>query len=265
MSDHKNELVALVEKADLEKQKADALIDQFSDIAGVAASWDARAREIKVTNESQAGEMMRARELRLEIRQKRLEVERTRKSLKEQALREGQAIDSVARWIKGLIEPTEQYLDEQEHFAENKRKKEEAARQAEAERLLREKEERERIEREAEQKRIREENERLKREAEEREQQVKAEREAVERKAAEERRAAEEKARAEREAHERELAEQRRIGEEKAAKERAEAQAKAELERAEYERKLAQVKCPQCGNVFDSRDHAAVGEVDHGA
>jgi len=285
VAEKQDELVALVATGELDEAKSEYLIDRFSEIAGIAASADAKAREIVVTDESQVSEMRAARELRLELRAKRIEVEKARKQLKEQALREGQAIDRVAKWLKGLIEPTEQYLDEQEHFVEIKRKAEEEARRIEAEKLLREKEERERKEREEAERREREEMERRRREAEEEakreraareaaEAKARAEREEAERKAAEERRKAEAAARAEREAHEKAIAEERRKAaeeaararkeaEERAAKERAEAAEKAKREREEYERQLAEVRCPHCGNVFDSRGHSTMKESDH--
>lgn len=301
MNEHKEnaveettDLTVIVEESGLEPAKAQVLLDNFSDYFQLAADWETKARAIVVSNESQEAEMKMAREGRLFLRKKRIDVENTRKKLKEQSLREGKAIDGIANVLKALIVPIEEYLDEQEHFAENKRKAEEEARRQEAEKLLREKEERERLEREAEERRIREENERLKKEAEEREKQAQAEREAAakaqreaEEKARKEREAIEAKARAEREKAERErkaaeekarkeqeaaeakaraereaaIAEERKKAAAEAKRVRKEAEAKARKEREAYEAKMAEerrlaamVTCPKCGHTWSTED-----------
>lgn len=46
----------------------------------------------------------------------RIEIEKTRKSLKEQSLRKGQAIDAIARFLTSLISPIEDHLRLQEDF-----------------------------------------------------------------------------------------------------------------------------------------------------
>jgi len=48
----------------------------------------------------------------------RIEIEKTRKALKEQSLRKGQAIDSIAKYLTSLVSPIEEYLKQQEDFAE---------------------------------------------------------------------------------------------------------------------------------------------------
>jgi hypothetical protein len=259
IAEKKNELVRFVDNSGLDTTKAKYLLEQFQDYFEIASDWERKARAITVTDESQIAEMKMAREGRLFLRAKRIDVENARKKLKEQSLRESKAIDGIANILKAVIVPIEQYLDDQEHYAENKRKAEEEARRIEAEKLLREKEERERIEREAEQQRIREENERLRKEAEAREAEIRKEREAAEAKAKREREAAEAKARAEREAHEKVLAEERRKASAEAERARVEAAANAKREREAYEAKLAEqrrlasmVTCPECGHRFST-------------
>lgn len=270
VEEKKNELMTLVESSGLETTKAQYLLDHFSDYFRIAAEWEAKARVISVTSEEQTAEMKMAREGRLFLKQKRVDVENARKKLKEQSLREGKAIDGIANILKAVIVPIEEYLDEQEHFVERRKAAEEEARRLEAEKLLREKEERERLEREAEERRIREENERLRKAAEEREAAARKEREAHERKLAAERKKAEEAARkqraeaerkaaAERAAHEAALAEERRKAAEEAERIRKEAEVKAKQEREEYERRAAEerrlasmVTCPNCGHCFST-------------
>jgi hypothetical protein len=200
-----NRLALIVRESGLESTKANFILTQFQDYFNIAADWEVKAKTIVVTDESQKAEMQMARVGRLFLKEKRVAIEKARKELKEQALREGKAIDGIANVLKALIVPIEEYLDKQERFveiraeeAEKKRLADEAA-QVEAERLARE--EAERVERE----RIRLENEKLKAEAVERERvmaeeraKAEAERLAVEERAAAEKRAIEEKAAAER-------------------------------------------------------------------
>jgi len=286
----KNQLQILVEKSELDSTKAAVLLERFQDYFKIAAEWETRAKTIVVTDAGQTADMKMARVGRLELREKRIAIEKTRKELKEQSLREGKAIDGIANVLKALIVPIEDYLGEQEKFTEIQAQKEvarlvaEAEAKAEAERLAKEQAECE------EQERISKENERLKREAAKKEKarlaleakveaervakekaladeraKVEAERIAREKIYAEERAKAKEKARLEREKvesaarAEREKAEkeQRRLQAEKDAAEKAarDERKKAEAEkkareREEAERKAAEVECPYCHKRF---------------
>jgi len=62
--------------------------------------------------------MADARSKRLALKNIRVDVEKKRKELKEDSLRTGKAIDSVAKFVKEIIEPAEEYLEQQEKFAE---------------------------------------------------------------------------------------------------------------------------------------------------
>ena len=138
-----NNLEIMVQE--LPSLKAKALLEQFQGFFKMAEEWEAKARMIAVTHESQKAEMKLARTGRLFLREKRIEIEKTRKQLKEDSLREGKAIDGIANVLKALIEPIEKYLDEQEHFVELREAEAERLRQlelqkiAEAERIAREK------------------------------------------------------------------------------------------------------------------------------
>lgn len=274
-----NQLVTIVEQSGLETTKAQIILAQFQGYFNMASEWEAKAKRIVVTTADQVADMAEARAGRLYLREKRLAVERTRKELKEQALREGKAIDGLANVLKALIVPIEEYLDQQEHFVENR-----AAAQAEAERVAKEKaEEAERAAKEkaeaAERVRITIENERLRREAFERDAAERAQRESeaaarrkLEEAAATARRAAERVEREAREKAARERAEaDRRIKDEqeKAARERRELEARVALEkekaaraqarRVEEERKHKvalgkEATCPKCGEKFRLAD-----------
>jgi len=234
-----DQLSVIVAESGLETTKAKIILENFQDYFDIAAEWEARAKTIKVTNASQVTDMKIARTGRLFLREKRIAIENTRKQLKEQALREGKAIDGIANVLKGLIVPIENYLDEQEHFVEIQEQKRieaeriEAERKAEEERKAREKAEAE------ERERIRIENERLKKEAEAREAAI-----AREKAAAEAREIRLKKEAEEREAMLKKRADdERRQIEEKFAVER-------KMERKELNKKIQEIECPKCHHKF---------------
>lgn len=132
-----SQLLRLIIDTGLETVKADTLLVKFDNFEQIARKWEAEAKSIIVTDETQVSLMERAREGRLILKDKRVSIEKTRKALKEESLREGQAIDKIARYLKDLIEPIENYLEEQERFVELKQARE-AAEKAERERIERE-------------------------------------------------------------------------------------------------------------------------------
>lgn len=113
-----NQLLQVINKSGLDKTKAQVLLENFSSYFEIAADWENKARALTVTNIEQKAEMKMAREGRLFLKEKRVAVEKTRKALKENALREGQAIDAVAKFLTNLITPIEKDLEEKEKFAE---------------------------------------------------------------------------------------------------------------------------------------------------
>jgi hypothetical protein len=95
----------------------DAKFKEYEDIAN---EWNKKAYEIEVTDENQIELMQQAREGRLLLKAKRVEIEKTRKRLKEQSLLEGRFIDSLAKRLFAIIEPAEEHLETQEKYAETK-------------------------------------------------------------------------------------------------------------------------------------------------
>lgn len=274
------DLKVIVEESGLEQSKAQVLLEKFQDYFKLADEWEKKAKAVVVTDASQIAEMKMAREGRLFLKGKRVDIENTRKKLKEQSLREGKAIDGIANILKAVIVPVEEHLEKQEKFAEiQEEKRKDALRlerlevlekydyveehdlrelqddlfQALVDKLEKEKQERIQAEKqEAEERaRIREENERLRKEAEEKEKALAEERKRVE----EERLKAEAEARAEQEKLRKEAEEML-----KAEREKAEAQAKkdreaAEKVRAELEAKISEttkhrITCPHCKKTF---------------
>lgn len=120
MENTSNELVKIISESGLEQSKAQILLSNFQNYFEIASEWEQKAKMLTVTNEMQRAEMKMAREGRLFLKEKRVAVENTRKLLKEQSLREGQTIDSIARILKNLIEPIEDHLEKQEKFIEIK-------------------------------------------------------------------------------------------------------------------------------------------------
>jgi len=113
-----NQLVEIVKESGLEQSKSQVLLANFQNYFEIASEWENKAKMLTVTNESQKTEMKMAREGRLFLKEKRIAVEKTRKELKEQSLREGQTIDAIAKILKNLIEPIENHLEKQEKFIE---------------------------------------------------------------------------------------------------------------------------------------------------
>ena len=263
-----NQLAIIVKESGLETTKAKFILEKFQDYFGIAEEWEKKAKTLVVNNESQRAEMEMARTGRLFLKEKRVAIEKARKELKEQALREGKAIDGIANVLKALIVPIEEYLEQQERFVEIRAEKAAEARRLEGEKR---KAEEERIAQEKaaiEQERLRVENEKLKAEAQKKEREFLAERKkqndiliAERTKAEEERMEVARKTKIESDKQAKKLTAER----EKANAEREEAEEKArilkekervklEAERKEKERLEEmlknQITCPNCGHKF---------------
>lgn len=130
-----NKIDELIGTGVIEKTKADYIKEKFQDFTQAIEEWSEKASAIVVSDETQKELMAEAREGRLLLKAKRIEVEKVRISLKEQSLNEGRLIDSVAKYLTGLIEPAEKHLELQEKFVQiqeqNKRIKLKAERTAE--------------------------------------------------------------------------------------------------------------------------------------
>lgn len=121
-----NQLTTIAKESGLEPSKVENLLSKFADSFANAKQIAQESSSIVVTAEDQEEQMGLARTKRLQLKNIRVEVEHTRKQLKEQSLREGKAIDGMANIIKALIIPVEERLEEQEKFAEIKAAKQAA-------------------------------------------------------------------------------------------------------------------------------------------
>jgi hypothetical protein len=104
----------------LPKEVVLSIENKFKEYEDIATEWNKKAYEIEVTDETQVELMQQAREGRLLLKAKRVEIEKTRKRLKEQSLLEGRFIDSLAKRLFMIIEPAEEHLGIQERYAETK-------------------------------------------------------------------------------------------------------------------------------------------------
>lgn len=121
------ELTLIVEENNLPANKTEELLKSFGSYFQEAKKLAIKANNIKITDETQVEQMFQAKELRLQLKDIRIEAEKTKVTLKEQSLREGNAIQGAFNIIKALVVPVEEYLESQEKFAENiKLQKEEA-------------------------------------------------------------------------------------------------------------------------------------------
>ena len=267
-----NELKIIVEKSGLEPTKGKFILEKFQDYFEIAAEWEKKAKAIVVTSPTQEADMERAREGRLILKDKRIALEKARKELKEQALREGKAIDGIANVLKALIIPIEEHLYKQENFVKIQEEEKREAHRLEVEKRM--EEERIAAEKKAarEQERIKRENTKLKKEAEERDKKAAEEKKRQEEKLAKhktktnkEKEALEEKNRKEREASEEKahierdkVRAEREANDEKIRKANAKAKEKSDKEREEKERleKLLknEIKCPKCGHKFQREE-----------
>lgn len=112
------ELTTIANQAGLAEQKSKQLLEAFAGLFQEAKKIVSECKDIQVKDENDIPGMKEARVNRLRLREVRIEVEQTRKELKEQSLRESKAIDGISNVIKALIVPVEEHLEEQEKFAE---------------------------------------------------------------------------------------------------------------------------------------------------
>jgi hypothetical protein len=115
-------LEKIVQDSLIVKSKQDYILAEFKDFTAIADEWREKAMAIVVTDESQVELISQAKEGKKILKAKRIEIEKTRKKLKEQSLQEGRLIDGVAKHLMAIIEPAEKHL-EQKRKAEVKAKR----------------------------------------------------------------------------------------------------------------------------------------------
>lgn len=115
-----NQLEVILKDQGVAKENAQALLEAFGAPFEEAGLILADYQTIKVTDETDVDGMMAARTKRLALKKTRTTVENKRKELKEGIVKQGRVIDSVAKFVKEVIAPAEEYLQLQEDFAKIK-------------------------------------------------------------------------------------------------------------------------------------------------
>lgn len=115
----------------LPQTKADALKVAFVGYLDQISQAETIVNSLQVTDASQVEQMKLAKEYKQALAKTRIAVEKKRKELKDESLREGQTIDAVAKALTNLIVPLEKRADELARFVELKEAAEREARKSE--------------------------------------------------------------------------------------------------------------------------------------
>lgn len=115
-TEKKYEITALVAQSGVEAETAVRLQDRFKPFVDQINEWCDKAMALVVTDETQLDKIKEAIVASKALSSVLGDVEKTRKKLKENSLREGQAIDKIARTIRELVEPIKAHIDQQKDF-----------------------------------------------------------------------------------------------------------------------------------------------------
>lgn len=107
---NETQLAAIAKDNALTAPASEQLLNAFAPMAKQARSLVEQSRDVTDPKLSRA--------FRLKLRETRIEIEGTRKRLKEDSLRTGKAIDGMANILKYIIEPVEEQLEAHEKAAE---------------------------------------------------------------------------------------------------------------------------------------------------
>lgn len=107
---NETQLAAVAKDNALTAPASEQLLSAFAPMAKQARSLVAQSHGVT--------DPKLARAFRLKLRETRIEIENTRKRLKEDSLRTGKAIDGMANILKYVIEPVEEQLEAHEKAAE---------------------------------------------------------------------------------------------------------------------------------------------------
>ncbi len=114
-------LVKIIEEHQLPSEKALQLQEKFLPIMKSLREWEDQALSIVVENETQKDLMKKARTMRLDLRDIRVNAEKDKKVMKEDSIREGAAIQKSFNYIEHRIKTLEEHLSTQENYAEIKK------------------------------------------------------------------------------------------------------------------------------------------------
>jgi len=120
------ELMVIAEQNELASTDVRLLIESFAPHYQAAQDIVQQAERVHVRSATQVTEIKESRRLRLALKDVRVAADKSRKTLKEDSLRRGRAIDGMNNVLLAIIKPVEDRLAEQEKIAE----RQEAARMA---------------------------------------------------------------------------------------------------------------------------------------
>lgn len=106
----------IIEETGLELSKSTAIQNAFGNFYSKIAEWKSELPSVTVTAYDQGDKILKARELRLEVRAARLEITKLHKELKADALKEGRAIDAVKNFALSELEPLEEAFKLNENY-----------------------------------------------------------------------------------------------------------------------------------------------------
>jgi hypothetical protein len=115
-----NNIKLIVAQSNVTEETKALLEDRFSGFLSQTQEWSEKAKLLVVTSDNQTEDMAKAKAARLALKAIRVEAERTRKALKEDSLRYGQAVQAVYNLIESQIKPIEEHLQLQEDFSKIK-------------------------------------------------------------------------------------------------------------------------------------------------
>jgi DNA repair exonuclease SbcCD ATPase subunit len=110
----------IVAQSNVTEETKALLEDRFSGFLAQTQEWSEKAKLLVVTSDDQTEDIAKAKTARLALKAIRVEAERTRKTLKEDSLRYGQAVQAVYNLIESQIKPIEEHLQLQEDFTKLK-------------------------------------------------------------------------------------------------------------------------------------------------
>lgn len=113
-----NAITQAIELSGLDTQKAEILQSKFGNMVETVELWKKRSSTLIITDESQKTEIEMAKQAYKLIKTVRIDVEKTRKSLKEDSLKEGKAIDLIAKTLTEQVAPLEEELEAKAKFVE---------------------------------------------------------------------------------------------------------------------------------------------------
>lgn len=107
-----------IELSGLTKDKSEILTSKFSSMIEQIEDWKQKASRLTINNASQKEEIEIAKSGYKFIKGVRIDIEKTRKALKEDSLKEGKAIDLIAKSLTEEISPLELELEQKAKFVE---------------------------------------------------------------------------------------------------------------------------------------------------